>query len=256
MIETEEQRRWWFATHPEYSWSHKGGKHSSAKDDTEGDDRVHPEEVDAYVDNALQYVHGTVADLLRSVKRNFGTQAQAAAELSEPDSGWNTEAGGRIRLGRGPRPGRGSRKGLDIRDWIQMSRAERQARFQIEAELERAGANPRDYRLTSFAGQFVAQRDRLFDPYRVDHRGRTNVQRMQIGRAPLDSGEEAIVLHHANQRSEGSIIELTRSEHKSIRVRLEPSAIDRGDASNFREVYWQARAASIGNPEPEPLYYE
>jgi hypothetical protein len=34
MIETEEQRRWWFATHPEFSWSRRGtnaGRHESEK---------------------------------------------------------------------------------------------------------------------------------------------------------------------------------------------------------------------------------
>ena len=38
MIETEEQRRWWFATHPEYSWSRRGrqtSRHESDKDEPE-----------------------------------------------------------------------------------------------------------------------------------------------------------------------------------------------------------------------------
>jgi hypothetical protein len=36
LIETEDQRRWWFATHPEYSWSHTGKK--SRKQPAEDDD--------------------------------------------------------------------------------------------------------------------------------------------------------------------------------------------------------------------------
>lgn len=80
-----------------------------------------------------------------------------------------------------------------------MSRRERLARDAIEAELELAGANPRDYRLTSFAGQFVAQRKGLFDREQIDPKGRTNEQRIQEGRAPLDREGKAIVLHHANQ---------------------------------------------------------
>lgn len=67
MIETEEQRRWWFATHPEYSWSRRG---------TRSEGGVNPEEVDKYVDEALKYETGPVADLLKSVKRNFGTESQ------------------------------------------------------------------------------------------------------------------------------------------------------------------------------------
>jgi hypothetical protein len=51
MIETEEQRRWWFATHPEYSWSRKGAKRAGEKKES---DKVSPEAIDAYVDNALK----------------------------------------------------------------------------------------------------------------------------------------------------------------------------------------------------------
>jgi GHH signature containing HNH/Endo VII superfamily nuclease toxin len=68
MIETEDQRRWWFATHPEYSWSRRGIKREGGVD---------PEEVDKYVDEALQYETGPVADLLKSVKRNFGTEGNS-----------------------------------------------------------------------------------------------------------------------------------------------------------------------------------
>jgi hypothetical protein len=74
MIETEEQRRWWFATHPEYSWSRRGIRGYSGR---ENGNKVDPEEVDRYVDNALKYETGSVADLLRSVKRNFGTEADS-----------------------------------------------------------------------------------------------------------------------------------------------------------------------------------
>lgn len=68
MIETEEQRRWWFATHPEYSASHRG---------TRNEGGVDPKEVDKYVDKALKYETGPVADLLKSVKRNFGTEGDS-----------------------------------------------------------------------------------------------------------------------------------------------------------------------------------
>lgn len=80
MIETEEQRRWWFATHPEYSWSRRGIRGGSGR---ENDDKVDPKEVDAYVDEALKYETGPVADLLKSVKRNFGTEAQLKEDLAK-----------------------------------------------------------------------------------------------------------------------------------------------------------------------------
>src|SRR5208283_2431740 len=75
VIETEKQRRWWFATHPEFSSSLPGARGGELdEDDTE---KVRPEDVDAYVDEALKYESGPVADLLKSVKRNFGTEGQA-----------------------------------------------------------------------------------------------------------------------------------------------------------------------------------
>ncbi len=45
MIETEDQRRWWFATHPEYSSSRRG---------TRNEGGVDPQEVDRYMDEALK----------------------------------------------------------------------------------------------------------------------------------------------------------------------------------------------------------
>ncbi len=66
MIETEDQRRWWFATHPEFSWSRRGIR---------GDNKVDPAEVDQYVNRALKYESGPVGELLKSVKKHFGTEA-------------------------------------------------------------------------------------------------------------------------------------------------------------------------------------
>jgi len=100
MIETDEQRRWWFATHPEYSRSRRGTKTGRRKAEEKEPEKVRPEEVDAYVDNALQYVSGPVAELLKSVKRNFGTEGypqnldQRLAYVAEPRSGSEGESTG------------------------------------------------------------------------------------------------------------------------------------------------------------------
>ena len=97
MIETDEQRRWWFANHPEYSSSHKGRRHKQDNEQHDGREKVSPESVDAYVDEALKYVNGTVAELLKSFKRNFGTQGESKgsnhkfAFLHEPDYQSNDE---------------------------------------------------------------------------------------------------------------------------------------------------------------------
>ena len=98
MIETDEQRRWWFATHPEFSWNHRGeGAHAKEEID---DGKVDPKEVDAYVDKALQHLDGPVADLLRSVKRNFGTEAYSQkggqnlrGSAGDGEDGWASLAG-------------------------------------------------------------------------------------------------------------------------------------------------------------------
>jgi hypothetical protein len=96
MIETEQQRRWWFATHPEFSQSHpahrnrKQGKHS---------DRVHPEQVDAYVNDRLKYERDrTAIDLLNLEKQIFGTKGEYAKTFqsesaSDPDrQAWDRPA--------------------------------------------------------------------------------------------------------------------------------------------------------------------
>ena len=54
MLKTDEQRRWWFATHPEYSSSHGKKKTAKIKETRHAKPKVPPEEVDAYVDEALR----------------------------------------------------------------------------------------------------------------------------------------------------------------------------------------------------------
>ncbi len=82
MILTEDQRRWWFATHPEYSWSHREIRGSSGNgrrsENKKSENKVDPKDVDEYVDNALEYeTDKSVIALLKSVKRNFGSEADA-----------------------------------------------------------------------------------------------------------------------------------------------------------------------------------
>jgi hypothetical protein len=74
-IETEQQRRWWFATHPEFSRTGKGERTGNHKKQGSESPKVSPKAVDEYVDRMLPYQHGPVADLLKSIKRNFGTQS-------------------------------------------------------------------------------------------------------------------------------------------------------------------------------------
>jgi hypothetical protein len=76
MLENEKQRHWWFANHPDYSNSRTGAKRLSQNDKAGREDKPSPQEVDEYVDYALQHVDGPLAVFLQSIKRNFGTQAE------------------------------------------------------------------------------------------------------------------------------------------------------------------------------------
>jgi|GEM_PF-937513 len=76
MIETEQQRRWWFATHPEYSWNRTGQRgENQGADGNEESDSFSPEAVDAYVEESLKYASGPVQiALLEATKFWLGTE--------------------------------------------------------------------------------------------------------------------------------------------------------------------------------------
>ena len=46
-----------------------------------------------------------------------------------------------------------------------------------------------------------------------DEKGRTNKERMEKGKPPLDKNKESIELHHIGQKSDSPFAELTKSEH-------------------------------------------
>ncbi len=74
MIETEAQRRWWFATHPELSGGRKGERTGNRQGKGESD-KVSPEVVDEYVERALEHeTDEVVIELLKSTKFWFGTE--------------------------------------------------------------------------------------------------------------------------------------------------------------------------------------
>ena len=114
MIETEQQRRWWFATHPEYSRSrtgHRGREHGGKGEISE---RVSAEEVDRYVDRELKLAAGTLADFLKIVKKWFGKEGEERDARQRTGSGWDTEAGGKTGRGGPPRRGGGLRGALEL----------------------------------------------------------------------------------------------------------------------------------------------
>jgi hypothetical protein len=100
MIMTEDQRRWWFAAHPEFSHSHKGQRNRKQGKQDEHSGRVRPEQVDAYVNDRLKYERDkTAIDLLNLEKQLFGTGSDYAREFQNEFAGdsdrqaWDRPAG-------------------------------------------------------------------------------------------------------------------------------------------------------------------
>ncbi len=105
-----------------------------------------------------------------------------------------------------------------------------------------------DYRKTKFQKKTVYQNDKLFDPYQKDARGRTNIERMKKGLAPIGKDGKSINLHHADQTENGPLYEVSDSMHKKhyndlhTNTGQEPSDIDRPEFDSFRADYWKNRA--------------
>lgn len=64
-------------------------------------------------------------------------------------------------------------------------------------------------------GRKVYQRDDLFDPHAVDKTGRTNIQRMQQGLAPMGYDNKQVQLHHLIQVEPGAMAEVQATFHSS-----------------------------------------
>jgi hypothetical protein len=81
-----------------------------------------------------------------------------------------------------------------------------------------------------------------------DARGRTNLERMRKGLAPLGPDRKSINLRHTTQRNESSIAEVTQTFHKEnssvihINPNTIPSGINRKEFNQWRKEYWKNRA--------------
>ncbi|EAE7705657.1 hypothetical protein QPJ54_002960 [Listeria monocytogenes] len=99
-----------------------------------------------------------------------------------------------------------------------------------------------------FKGTKVYQKDNIIDINKVDVKGRTNLQRMEKGLAPLGADGNPINLHHMTQREISSIAEVEQSFHqinsKTIHINPNsiPTGIDRKAFNKWRSDYWKERA--------------
>jgi hypothetical protein len=101
---------------------------------------------------------------------------------------------------------------------------------------------------TEFNGIRVYQRSDLIDAARVDGRGRSNLERMQSGLAPIGPDGRSMNLHHTIQSPDSPLAEMTATFHQEhsriihINPNTTPSGINRADFNAFRRSYWINRA--------------
>ncbi|MEO9299435.1 HNH/ENDO VII family nuclease [Devosia alba] len=104
----------------------------------------------------------------------------------------------------------------------------------------------------NFNGNKIYQRNNLIDPKLVDVKsGKTNLELMQSGRAPIGPDGYPINLHHMTQTQTGPIAEMTRSFHQGnssaihINTNEIPSGINRAQFNSWRRDYWKNRASDF-----------
>ncbi len=96
----------------------------------------------------------------------------------------------------------------------------------------------------------VVLKDNTIDPDLKDAMGRTNLERMKLGLAPLDKNGESYNLHHIGQERDSPLAELKNGTHKENDSILHDSSIteskiDRGEFSKERAGHWKTRAEEI-----------
>lgn len=91
-------------------------------------------------------------------------------------------------------------------------------------------------------GYTYINRNRTFDPNYVDAEGRSNLQRMEKGLAPIGVDGKSVQIHHFTQSNEGKRVEVTVTEHAKIRHdKLGNSEIDRIEFAKERREHWKQR---------------
>lgn len=81
-----------------------------------------------------------------------------------------------------------------------------------------------------------------------DSFGKTNLERMEKGKAPLGQNGKPIELHHVGQKMDSPLAELTKSEHMSngndtvLHNKQKESEINRTEFKDERAEHWKTRA--------------
>ena len=102
-----------------------------------------------------------------------------------------------------------------------------------------------------FNGKTVTVNSNLFDLNRIDDKGRTNLQRMQKGRAPIGYDGKPVNIHHIDQTDDGPVMEILATIHQQNYSALHqnrgqsPSLINRAKFNSWKRNYWKFRADTI-----------
>lgn len=87
--------------------------------------------------------------------------------------------------------------------------------------------------------------------------GKTNLERMDAGKPPLDKNGKPLELHHIGQKADSPLAELTHVQHmeggnnKVLHDTTKESEIDRSAFAKEREAHWKARAETYKQQETE-----
>lgn len=112
-----------------------------------------------------------------------------------------------------------------------------------------AGDSKGRFRKMEFRGTMFYCDDGAFDLNKEDGSGRTNLQRMEKGLAPVGFDGLPVNLHHTQQSESGPIMELSQTVHKTNHAALHvntnniPSGINRSTFNVLKSAYWKRRAA-------------
>lgn len=138
---------------------------------------------------------------------------------------------------------------------VSLARTETRTASALADAAENAGARSASlWTRAEVNGVRVYQRSDLINPARIDGLGRTNLQRMQQGLAPLGPDGKSMNLHHMLQSADGPLVEMTQTFHQvnsriiHINPSSIPSGIDRAAFGTWRSEYWIQRAADFAPP--------
>lgn len=145
----------------------------------------------------------------------------------------------------------------ELRPLSQESQDELKEKGYPDSVIESIGSEEEKeiYQDANLEAKKVNGRDALvkkdIDINQKDDFGRTNLERMEKGLAPLDKDGNPIELHHIGQKMDSPLAELTRDEHRGkgndtiLHNKQKESEINREDFAGERAEHWKARAEQI-----------